>query len=190
MNNASSSDLSEFSCLLDLLSVDFIFSFSGCYIHTASPFLRFPTRCTGSHFIFSLSHCFSSRLKGREKKRKEKWKREINGKRTERTGCWVNEKDGESGWKREPKIGKGVHRYPGHGDRAGIYSTAEPVRGIWLKELTHASTRRGFLRVWYQRLPNERNRHFDDHGRSCYLQASGFGWWRKRLRKNVVRRLV
>lgn len=42
---------------------------------------------------------------------------------------------------RKPKIGRGVHRYPGHDDcAAGIYSAAEPVRGIWSEGLTHACT--------------------------------------------------
>lgn len=64
---------------------------------------------------------------------------------------------------RESKIGKGVHRYPGHDDRtAGIYSAAEPVRGFWLEELTHVCTHartHGLpSRARHRRLPDERNK--------------------------------
>lgn len=46
---------------------------------------------------------------------------------------------GERKREKESKIGRGIHRYPGHDDcAASIYSAAEPVRGIWSEELTHA----------------------------------------------------
>lgn len=112
----------------------------------------------------------SRRPKGKEK-RKEKWEREIDKADKRGTGGGNrtgSEQDGGSEWERErerekeSKIGRGIHRYPGHDDcAASIYSAAEPVRGIWSEELTHArmhaSTRRGSL---HRRLPDERNRHF------------------------------